>query len=79
MLKGNGLTGFRYLVKYIEETDYKGELGVGKATFVRFFVFVRLFVETRFCRQGPLMTFYLYRVDNDQRWGLLSGATGGRC
>eukprot|EP00434_Breviolum_minutum_P025968 symbB.v1.2.022957.t1/scaffold2070.1/size90664/5 len=28
---------------------------------------------------GPLMTFYLYRVDNDQRWGLLSRATGGRC
>ena len=71
-----------YLVKCIEEIDYR-ELGVGKATFARFFFCVAVrwagVRQTRFCCQGPLMTFYLYRVDNDQRWGLLSRATGGRC
>ena len=43
MLKGNGLSGFRYLVKYIEEIDYKGELGVGKATFACFLWFFDVF------------------------------------
>lgn len=65
----------------IEEIDYR-ELGVGKATFARFFFCVAVrwagVRQTRFCCQGPLMTFYLYRVDNDQRWGLLSRASGGR-
>ena len=26
-------------------------------------------VRIKLGNQGPLMTFYLYRVDNDQRWG----------
>ena len=79
------LIGFQYrctLSSAIEEIDYR-ELGVGKATFARFFFCVAVrwvgVRQTRFCCQGPLMTFYLYRVDNDQRWGLLSRATGGRC